>query len=208
MSYTFYFDSTRCTGCKTCELACKDYKDLPVHYGYRRIYDYEGGTWTAGADGTYTTDTFAYHVSISCNHCDNPACVHVCPTAAIHKDKETGLVLVDAHRCVGCGYCNMACPYDAPRVDRDLGHTVKCDGCIERVKEGKNPMCVDACPLRALEFGDAEELMKKHKEAVPGEIAPLPKFEYTIPNLLIKPCPSAKPAGDLSGRVLNLKEVE
>ena len=71
--YGFYFDSTRCTGCKTCEMACKDYKDLPATIAFRKVYDYEGGSWTVAGDGVYTTDTFAYHVSLACNHCAMPA---------------------------------------------------------------------------------------------------------------------------------------
>ena len=70
--YGFYFDSARCTGCRTCEMACKDYKDLPQTIAFRRVYDYEGGTWTDAGDGTYTSDTYAYHVSLGCNHCAMP----------------------------------------------------------------------------------------------------------------------------------------
>ena len=131
--YGFYFDSTRCTGCRTCEIACKDYKDLGVDFAYRHVYDCEGGDWQMQSDGTYTQDCFVYHVSLGCQHCDDPACVKVCPTTAMHKDTSTGLVSVDEHKCIGCGYCHMACPYNAPKVDREKGHSVKCNGCAERV---------------------------------------------------------------------------
>lgn len=133
--YGFYFDSTRCTGCRTCEIACKDYKDLGVDFAYRHVYDCEGGDWQMQSDGTYTQDCFVYHVSLGCQHCDDPACVKVCPTTAMHKDASTGLVSVDEHKCIGCGYCHMACPYNAPKVDREKGHSVKCNGCAERVAE-------------------------------------------------------------------------
>ena len=108
--YGFYFDSTRCTGCRTCEIACKDYKDLGVDFAYRHVYDCEGGDWQMQSDGTYTQDCFVYHVSLGCQHCDDPACVKVCPTTAMHKDASTGLVSVDEHKCIGCGYCHRACP--------------------------------------------------------------------------------------------------
>ena len=94
--YGFYFDSTRCTGCKTCEMACKDYKDLPQTIAYRHVYDYEGGAWTDAGDGTYTSDAFAYHVSLGCQHCAMPACMAKCPSGAISKDTDTGLVFIDA----------------------------------------------------------------------------------------------------------------
>ena len=90
----------------------------------------------------------------------------------MHKDAETGLVSVDADKCVGCGYCHMACPYNAPKVDRSKGHSVKCDGCAERVAAGEKPVCVEACPARALDFGTVEEMSKVGER---GNIAPLPE---------------------------------
>ncbi|MCR5583400.1 MAG: dimethylsulfoxide reductase subunit B [Eggerthellaceae bacterium] len=202
--YAFYLDTTRCTGCKTCEMACKDYRDLSSEVAYRKVYDYEGGNWEDAGDGTYTTTAFMYHISMSCNHCDNPACTQVCPTGAMHKDPETGLVSVDETKCIGCGYCHMACPYNAPKVDRSVGHSVKCDGCKDRVVEGKNPICVDACPLRALEFGTVEEMAKLGER---GNIAPLPASSYTNPNLYIKPTDDARPAESGEGMVMNPLEV-
>ena len=98
--YAFYFDNSRCTGCKTCELACKDYKDLDQNTAYRKVFDYEGGSWEDKGDGTYETTAFVYHVSMSCNHCDDPACTKVCPTAAMPKDPETGRVPVGADACI------------------------------------------------------------------------------------------------------------
>ena len=93
--YGFYFDSSRCTGCKTCELVCKDYHDLGPGILFRRVYDYEGGAWARKDDGTWEKTAFNYHVALSCNHCDSPACVANCPTGAMRKDEETGLVNSD-----------------------------------------------------------------------------------------------------------------
>ncbi len=100
----------------------------------------------------------------------------------------------------------MACPYNAPKVDREVGHSVKCNGCADRVKEGLDPICVGACPLRAIEFGEFEELQKKHPGAVRG-IAPMPDPSVTDPHVLIKPSAAAKEPGDTTGRVGNPKEV-
>ena len=201
----FFLDATRCTGCKTCEIACKDYHDLGVDYTYRRVFDYEGGEWNQASEGVWENSTFVYHVSVSCNHCDNPACTKVCPTGAMHKDSDTGLVSVDADKCIGCGYCAMACPYGAPTVDRVLKHSVKCDGCASRVAEGKNPICTEACLLRCLYFGDKDEMAQKGELAA---LAPLPDSSYTEPNLYIREPLCAKPSGDTSGHVANPKEVE
>ena len=111
--YGFYFDSSRCTGCKTCELVCKDYHDLGPGILFRRVYDYEGGAWARKDDGTWEKTAFNYHVALSCNHCDSPACVANCPTGAMRKDEETGLVNSDPAVCIGCGTCRSACPLRA-----------------------------------------------------------------------------------------------
>ncbi|MFR4802833.1 MAG: 4Fe-4S dicluster domain-containing protein [Eggerthellaceae bacterium] len=111
----------------------------------------------AHSRGLVHADVYAYHVSLSCNHCERPECVHVCPTGAMHKN-ELDLVCVDAKKCIGCGYCTMACPYHAPSIDPFSRQSSKCDGCSDRVSEGKLPICVEACPLRALAFGRPDEL--------------------------------------------------
>ncbi|MDU7654615.1 MAG: DMSO/selenate family reductase complex B subunit [Haemophilus parainfluenzae] len=202
--YGFYFDSDRCTGCKTCELACKDYKDLGTDVNFRRIYEYTGGTWNQQSDGCWHQDVFAYYMSISCNHCENPACTAVCPTGAMHKN-EDGFVIVNEETCIGCRYCHMACPYDAPQYDAQKGHMTKCDGCYSRVKAGQKPICVDACPLRALDFAPIDELRAKYGEQ--ASIAPLPLAEITHPNLVVKPNKNSRPSGDTSGFLGNPREV-
>ena len=207
--YGFFFDSTRCTGCRTCEMACKDYKDLPQTVAYRRVYDYEGGTWTDAGNGIYTSDAFAYHVSLGCQHCTMPACMAKCPqcpSGAISKDTDTGLVLIDDEKCTGVGACVETCPYNVPVLDKEKGRGVKCDGCADRVAEGLQPVCVEACPLRALEFGDIEELRAAHPDTVAG-IAPMPSPDETTPSIAILPCPAAKEPGDTAGAIANGKEV-
>ena len=144
--YGFYFDSSRCTGCKTCELVCKDYHDLGPDILFRRIYDFEGGSWEKTPEGAWNKTAFNYHLAVSCNHCDSPACVENCPTGAMRKDAETGLVNADPEVCIGCGTCQKSCPYDAPRIDAELSVSRKCDGCLARVRNDEQPMCVGSCP--------------------------------------------------------------
>ncbi|MFR1167285.1 MAG: DMSO/selenate family reductase complex B subunit, partial [Adlercreutzia equolifaciens] len=180
--YGFYFDSTRCTGCRTCEMACKDYNDLPANYAFRRVFDYEGGDWKDNGDGTFEPTSWAYHVSMACNHCAMPACVANCPQGALEKDADTGLVSRDEEKCIGCGTCVKSCPYEVPVVDTETMKSAKCDGCASRVAEGKMPICVDACPLRALEFGDIEKLRAAHPGTVDG-IAPMAPPDATKPSV-------------------------
>lgn len=200
----FFFDGTRCTGCKTCVFACKDKNNLEVGVAYRKVYECVGGDTTKDAQGCCSTTCFCYYVSLSCNHCSHPACVDVCPTEAMRKDDETGLVSVDVDRCVGCGYCHLSCPYNAPKVDREKGHSAKCDGCLDLVAAGGIPACVAACPARALRFGTVDEMVLLGDRA---DIAPLPDPAATTPNLFVKPSRDARPVGPGNVTVGNVAEI-
>lgn len=201
----FYFDGTRCTGCKTCEIACKDYKDIELGLTYRRVYELTAGETVKSSDGSITTNCSCYSLSLACNHCTSPICVEVCPTGAMHKESETGIVLVDTTKCIGCGYCHMSCPYNAPQVNRSKGYSVKCDGCFERVTEGQKPVCVEACPARALDFVAEEEAAKKGDQ---GAIAPLPDPGFTNPNLYINASADAKSSLVADVEIANRLEVQ
>lgn len=199
----FMIDMARCTGCKTCQLACKDYKDLTADVNFRRVYEYTGGEWEAKGD-TWEQNVFAYYTSISCNHCHDPACIKVCPTGA-HAKRENGLVTIDQSLCIGCKQCAQACPYGAPQFNEQLKKMTKCNACEERLAEGKKPICVEACPLRAIEFGPIDELRQKYGEL--DQVAPLPASSQTHPNLVIKPNSKCKPVGDQEGMIANPSEV-
>ncbi|MEY8314551.1 4Fe-4S dicluster domain-containing protein [Adlercreutzia muris] len=205
----FYFDNTRCTGCRTCALACKDFHDHGPDQAFRRVIDYEGGSWKVDADGTVSTDAYGYHISLSCNHCTSAACTKVCPTGAMHRD-DMGLVWPDMSRCIGCGYCTMACPYHAPAIDQELKRSSKCDGCHGRVAAGRSPICIEACPLRALDFGTTGELAERHPDdfdRCTRSVMPLPPKEATTPNLFVLASPAARRAEAGDGRIANREEL-
>ena len=168
----FYFDSTRCVGCKTCQVACKLKNALPLGITYRSVANYEVGEYPSSK---------YYHVSRTCNHCLDAACVANCPTGAMYRDEEDGTVQHDDEKCIGCQYCVKACPYGVPQHIESIQKTHKCDGCIELRANGEQPACVAACPMRALEFGPIDELRAAHPDAVNAvAILPEPKTEPSV----------------------------
>jgi anaerobic dimethyl sulfoxide reductase subunit B (iron-sulfur subunit) len=201
--YAFYFDSSSCTGCKACQVACKDKNNLEVGVLWRRVYSVTGGDWVSTGNA-WTSQAFAYELSISCNHCQDPLCVHVCPTTAMHK-REDGIVLVDASKCIGCKYCEWVCPYGAPQYDPSKGKMTKCNLCEDYLAEGGNPACVDACVMRALDFGELSELQAKYGTV--DNIFPLPLGSTTQPALVITPHKDARRTQYESAKITNMEEI-
>lgn len=182
MSLGFYVDLQRCIGCCTCQVACKDRRDLQsAGPRPRRVDSFECGTYP---------DVSLFHLALSCNHCDEPACVAGCPTAALHK-ADDGTVQYDADRCVVCRNCMTVCPYGAPQHDEDANLIAKCDACKALRDAGRNPVCVDACPMRAIEFGELDELRAAHGDDLTSELPVLPSADVTHPNLLLRPSAGA-----------------
>ena len=201
----FYFDASACANCKACQIACQDKNDLPADLRWRRVIQYAGGSWAPSptAPGVMTQTVFSYSISLSCMHCENPLCVQVCPTTAMQKD-ENGIVSIDGDKCIGCRYCEWACPYGAPQFNEVAGTMSKCDMCQDLLAQGKNPACVDACVMRALKVGELEELQAQYGTV--NAIEPLPSAEYTKPSLVITPHKNAQWVGEGSGQLLNLAE--
>ncbi|MCG6956907.1 MAG: dimethylsulfoxide reductase subunit B, partial [Gemmatimonadetes bacterium] len=181
----FWFDASACSGCKACQVSCKDKHGLPLGVRWRRVYEVAGGGWTR-RDGAWLNDVVAYNLSVACNHCERPICVEVCPAGAITR-RDDGVVLLDSERCVGCRYCEWACPYGAPQYDAAGGRMTKCTFCVDEVDQGGTPTCVTACTLRAMDFGTLEELEARHG---PGAgMHPLPHPGLTRPALAVTPHP-------------------
>jgi anaerobic dimethyl sulfoxide reductase subunit B (iron-sulfur subunit) len=200
----FYIDSSKCTGCKTCQISCKDLHNHQVGVNFRRVYEYAGGNWRQEGKA-WRQQVFAYYVSVACNHCANPVCVKVCEPKALTKRSDNGLVILDEAQCTACKACAQACPYGAPQFDENRKKMTKCDACFDRVIAGGKPVCVESCPQRAIDFGELEQL--KNKYPVGQHIAPLPDPSWTTPSLLVHSGHTARPVGDKKGSVQNPKEV-
>lgn len=201
--YAFHYDSASCSGCKACQVACKDKNDLPLGMFWRRVYEIAGGGWRKDGEA-WIPDVAAYNLSIACQHCQDPACVKGCPTGALEK-RPDGIVTIDPELCLGCRYCEWTCPYGAPQFDQTVGVMTKCDFCLDLVLQGGLPACVTACPMRALDFGELEEL--KARLGGTAEVFPLPPEAQTRPALLIKPHPDAARAEALGADTNNREEV-
>ena len=183
----FVYIQDDCVGCKTCQLACKDKNDLPVGTLFRHLIDFEVGTYP---------DAAIFHYAKTCNHCTSPLCVANCPTGAMYLDEEDGTVQHDDEMCIGCQTCVRSCPYGVPQYLTDQKIVRKCDACIALRKNGEQPACVAACQMRALEFGDIDELKAKHPGAV-SDLPILPSSSTTSPCTIIQP----KAAALLDGAV-------
>ena len=175
MALGFYFDMTRCIGCRACQVACKDKNNLEVGILFRKAKTYEGGSFP---------DVKLFNFSSTCNHCENPACVAICPTGAMYK-AEDGTVIHDDDMCIGCKSCMTACPYEVPQFDEAASIVKKCDACAYLRAKGQKPACVDACPNRALDFGDLDELKAKYGSDLVSKVAVMPESP-TNPSVLIK----------------------
>lgn len=201
--FAFYVDTSACCGCKVCQVACQDKNNLPAEILWRRVFEYGGGSWNKKGNIYVPNNTFRYYVSTACQHCQNPLCVNVCPTGAMHKD-ENGIVSVNAATCIGCRYCEWACPYGAPQFNEELGVMTKCNMCKDFVAEGKRPACVEACVTRCMDFGELKDLRAKYGNI--DAIEPLPSGKITQPSLVITPHRHAQPAGSGTGKIENMPE--
>lgn len=141
-------DQRRCIGCHSCTIACKSENNVPL--GYWR-------SWVKGIQKGNFPHVGNLYLRRLCNQCDVPPCVQVCPVQATVRRDEDGVVVMYYGKCIGCGMCIAACPYDA-RFFNPIRHTAdKCDFCSSRIDNGLQPACVEACLSKALIFGDLED---------------------------------------------------
>lgn len=195
MRYGMVVDLKGCIGCQTCTVACKTAHNLPKGVWRNRVYT-AGGDSPDTAGGDYPNNTMMWY-PVACQHCEDPACVAVCPAAATWKDPETGIVHQDTDKCIGCKSCIGACPYEGVRtyledepayyIDFALGDdgepehlkgTVeKCTFCDGRLEKGEIPACMELCIGRARFWGDLDD-----PESEVSKLIAEREFEQLLPD--------------------------
>jgi anaerobic selenocysteine-containing dehydrogenase/Fe-S-cluster-containing hydrogenase component 2 len=152
-------DLERCTGCKSCEAACKQTNALGPNSYRNRVMWFDEQQPGAGEQPPARLD----FLTVTCQQCERPACLRACPVypKAISKDPVSGVVSIDENRCTGCGECALSCPYGAIGYNADKHHAVKCDLCADRRGRDLGPACASVCPTRAITFDNREALLLK-----------------------------------------------
>ena len=159
-------DTSRCIGCRGCQVACKEWNDLKatttrmIPGSYQNPPGISASTWTMINFTEQSGDQGVRWLfrKQQCLHCNQASCVEVCPTGAMAKHADN-FVEVDQQWCIGCRYCVQACPFGAVQFDASSGTVKKCTLCIDRVQAGLDPACVKTCPSGALTFGDKGKLL-------------------------------------------------
>jgi Fe-S-cluster-containing dehydrogenase component len=193
------YDATVCIGCKACMAACKEYNDLPPDHStadsiWDNPLDLSAKTFNIvklyknGAGQVKDREINGYSfIRDFCMHCVDPACVSACPVSAMTKDRHTGAVVYNKDACIGCRYCQVACPFNIPKFqwDQAFPQIKKCELCSHRMAQGSYPACCEFCPNGASIFGNVQDLLKEAKRRLalaPGLTAsyPLQRLDSTV----------------------------
>jgi formate dehydrogenase iron-sulfur subunit len=173
-SYGFFTDTTLCIGCKACEVACKEWNNLPADnmgltgHSYDNTGALSANTWrhvnfieqTVRDDNQGAFQSGWLMMSDVCKHCHNAPCLEACPTGALFRT-EFDTVVVQQDICNGCGYCVPACPFGVVDISPTDGKAHKCTLCYDRLKGGLEPACAKACPTDSIQFGEIEDLQAR-----------------------------------------------
>jgi len=158
-------DTTRCMGCRTCEVSCAEANDLPKPNLDEDVFG-KGVRETTDTQRTvvnlFKTDKGEVYAKKQCMHCQQPACASACLTKAMYKTDD-GPVIWRGNKCMGCRFCMVSCPFDVPKFEYNSWNPKinKCTMCYERVEQGRKPACVQNCPFDALTFGTRDQLLQE-----------------------------------------------
>jgi formate dehydrogenase beta subunit len=166
------YDATLCIGCKACVVACAEANELPrdvsrdgLHQAPEDLNAFTKNIIKLYKPQPHSPDSF---VKLQCMHCLDPACVAACPFKSLWKDEGNGVVAWEPSRCIGCRYCEIACPYHVPKFEWNAinAKIVKCEFCRPRLDKGFEPACTSVCPTHAVIFGPREDLLSQAKERI------------------------------------------
>tara|TARA_Y100000590_G_C15705245_1_gene1008326 strand:- start:1106 stop:1831 length:726 start_codon:yes stop_codon:yes gene_type:complete len=190
-----------CVGCHACSVSCKEWNTLGTAGPLSDIDEHGSspdGVWFNRVHSFEIVDNekdSSFYFPKSCLHCENAACVTVCPTGASYKRAEDGIVLIDESKCIGCKLCSWACPYGAREYDQVQGTMKKCTLCVDRIynenleEQERVPACVSACPTNARHFGDFNDkdsfVSKKVQERGGSDL--MPELDYKPVNKYLHP---------------------
>ena len=170
---TKLIDVSRCIGCKGCEVACKEWNDLPPEPtrnlgSYQSHPDLSSQTWTLIRFNELEVDGRLQWLMLKdgCMHCEEPGCLMACPSPGAIVQYANGIVDFNQDACIGCGYCITGCPFDVPRRSATTGKVYKCNLCVDRVSAGLEPACAKTCPTGAIQFGQRDEMLARAQLAV------------------------------------------
>src|ERR1700759_4825148 len=196
-SYGFFTDTTLCIGCKACEVACKEWNNLPAEtpaltgHSYDNTGALSASTWRhvrfieddVRADNQTPFQSGWLMMSDVCKHCHNAPCLEACPTGALFRT-EFDTVVVQQDICNGCGYCVPACPFGVVELNTIDGKAHKCTLCYDRLKGGLEPACAKACPTDSIQFGEVGELQQRAHQRVSElhELGVDSAYQYGVPN--------------------------
>src|SRR5262245_9089342 len=167
-------DTTKCIGCKACQVACMQWNDLRDEIGtnagvYENPADLTEHSWTLMRFTEYENPKGDLEWLIrkdGCMHCADPGCLKACPAPGAIVQYANGIVDFQEENCIGCGYCVTACPFDVPRISKRDNKAYKCTLCSDRVAVGMEPACIKACPTGALVFGTKEDMQEHAAERI------------------------------------------
>jgi len=167
-------DTTKCIGCKACQVACMEWNDLRDEIGtctghYDNPADLSDQSWTLMRFAEYENPKGDLEWLIrkdGCMHCEDPGCLKACPAPGAIVQYANGIVDFQEENCIGCGYCIAGCPFDIPRISKKDKKAYKCTLCSDRVAVGLEPACVKACPTGAIVFGTKEEMTQHAQERI------------------------------------------
>ena len=151
--YAILTDLNRCVGCLGCSVACKVVNGVEIGSFWNKVLRI--GPFP-DSEGAQFPDVYTYFLPVTCQHCENPACVKVCPTGA-SQTLADGTVQIDKEKCIGCQFCAMACPYGVRYLNETERVVEKCTLCEQKIAQGELPQCVAQCGARARYFGDLEQ---------------------------------------------------